>query len=344
MATRGDRPQRRAGGRGDSGSSSRILASTSSSSRASTRSHIVAARDREDGRGLAELFSRSKAPASPPSWRAARPCPRATAQGLSERRRRAHGRELRRRRDRLPLSRHERGQRQPRDVAAAGARRRPRHGASRADLADLAPLLQLLARSATGQRLTTYTTLSPGRAGEGEADGPEELHVVVLDNGRSDLRGTRYEEMLACIRCGACLNVCPVYRKAGGAAYGQVYSGPMGAVLVPLLVGLDARAGPSARVVALRRVHRGVSGQDPTPRVVARASQGPRRRAGRVPPRTPWLHALVAGLVAPLPVPGLDLPCPPRSASRRTRSGRAVFGHEIETCRHFARRRFRDLR
>ena len=61
----------------------------------------------------------------------------------------------------------------------------------------------------------------------------------MLDNGRSNLRGTRYEEMLSCIRCGACLNVCPIYRKAGGGAYGPVYSGPMGAVLVPLLVGLE---------------------------------------------------------------------------------------------------------
>jgi len=100
---------------------------------------------------------------------------------------------------------------------------------------DLAVVLQLLARSGTGQRLTTYTTLLTGPRREGEQDGPEELHVIVLDNGRSALRGTRYAEMLNCIRCGACLNVCPVYRKSGGAAYGPVYSGPMGAVLVPLL-------------------------------------------------------------------------------------------------------------
>jgi L-lactate dehydrogenase complex protein LldF len=106
-------------------------------------------------------------------------------------------------------------------------------------LADLAPLLQLLARSATGQRLTTYTTLLTGPRRAGEEDGPEELHVVVLDNGRSRLRGGRYREMLNCIRCGACLNVCPVYRKTGGAAYGPVYSGPMGAVLAPLLAGLE---------------------------------------------------------------------------------------------------------
>ena len=106
-------------------------------------------------------------------------------------------------------------------------------------LADVAVLLRLLARSATGQRLTSYTTLVTGPRRPGEVDGPEELHVIVLDNGRSNLLGSRYREMLNCIRCGACLNVCPVYRKTGGAAYGSTYSGPMGAVLAPLLAGLD---------------------------------------------------------------------------------------------------------
>jgi L-lactate dehydrogenase complex protein LldF len=105
--------------------------------------------------------------------------------------------------------------------------------------ADLAVLLKLLARSATGQKLSAYTTLITGPRRAGEEDGPAELHVVILDNGRSNLLRGRYREMLACIRCGACLNVCPVYRKAGGGAYGPVYSGPMGAVLVPLLVGLE---------------------------------------------------------------------------------------------------------
>jgi L-lactate dehydrogenase complex protein LldF len=109
-------------------------------------------------------------------------------------------------------------------------------------LDDLAVLLQLLARSSTGQPLTVYTTLLTGPRRAGEQDGPEELHVVLLDNGRSSLRGGRYEEMLNCIRCGACLNVCPVYRKTGGGAYGPVYSGPMGAVLVPLLAGLERSA------------------------------------------------------------------------------------------------------
>jgi L-lactate dehydrogenase complex protein LldF len=106
-------------------------------------------------------------------------------------------------------------------------------------LAEVGPLLQLLARSGTGQRLTSYTQLITGPRREGEEDGPEELHVVFLENGRRNLLGTKYEEMLACIRCGACLNVCPVYRKTAGEAYGPVYSGPMGAVLVPLLVGIE---------------------------------------------------------------------------------------------------------
>jgi L-lactate dehydrogenase complex protein LldF len=106
-------------------------------------------------------------------------------------------------------------------------------------LADLAVLLRLLGRSGTGQKLTVYTTLVTGPRREGEQDGPDDLHVVVLDNGRSRLVGSPYHEMLNCIRCGACLNVCPVYRKTAGSAYGPVYSGPMGAVLIPLLVGLD---------------------------------------------------------------------------------------------------------
>ena len=105
-------------------------------------------------------------------------------------------------------------------------------------LDDLSVILRLLARSATGQKLSSYTTLITGPRREGESDGPEELHVVIIDNGRSNLLHGRYREMLACIRCGACLNVCPVFRKTGGAAYGPVYSGPMGAVLVPLYVGL----------------------------------------------------------------------------------------------------------
>jgi L-lactate dehydrogenase complex protein LldF len=98
-------------------------------------------------------------------------------------------------------------------------------------------MLNLLARSATGQHLSTYTNIVTGPRGGDEADGPDEVHVVILDNGRSDVLGTDVHEALDCIRCGACLNVCPVYRQVGGHAYGWVYSGPIGAVLTPLLAG-----------------------------------------------------------------------------------------------------------
>jgi len=104
-------------------------------------------------------------------------------------------------------------------------------------LSDVAVLLPLLTRSATGQALTNYLTMIPGPRRAGEADGPEQVHVVLLDHNRRRLVGTPYEEMLACIRCGACLNVCPVYRRASGHAYDSVYTGPMGKILTPLLSG-----------------------------------------------------------------------------------------------------------
>ncbi len=104
---------------------------------------------------------------------------------------------------------------------------------------DAAAWLALLARSATGQPLSIYTTVITGPARPGDPDGPEEVHVILLDNGRSRLLGTVYEEVLQCIRCGACLNICPVYREAGGHAYASPYSGPIGAVITPLLFGLE---------------------------------------------------------------------------------------------------------
>jgi L-lactate dehydrogenase complex protein LldF len=104
---------------------------------------------------------------------------------------------------------------------------------------DAAAWLALLARSATGQPMSVYTTSITGPARPGDPDGPREVHIILLDNGRSGLLGTAYEEVLQCIRCGACLNVCPVYREAGGHAYGSPYSGPIGAVISPLLFGLE---------------------------------------------------------------------------------------------------------
>jgi L-lactate dehydrogenase complex protein LldF len=104
---------------------------------------------------------------------------------------------------------------------------------------DLDVLLTMLTRSATGQRITSYVTAITGPRRETEADGPEELHVIVVDNGRSSMLGGQYQDVLHCIRCGACINVCPVYRQIGGHAYGGVYPGPIGAVLTPLLEGFD---------------------------------------------------------------------------------------------------------
>ena len=105
-------------------------------------------------------------------------------------------------------------------------------------LADAAQLLRVLARSATGQDMSVYTTLSTGPRHASDPDGPEEYHVVLLDNGRSATLGGPFAEMLRCIRCGACMNHCPVYHAVGGHAYGWVYPGPMGAVLTPLLIGV----------------------------------------------------------------------------------------------------------
>ena len=106
-------------------------------------------------------------------------------------------------------------------------------------LADLGVMLKLLARSATGQAMTVYTSIFGGPRKTGEKDGPEEFHLVLMDNGRSEiLASEEYRETLRCIRCGACLNACPVYRKVSGHAYGYVYSGPIGALITPLFKGL----------------------------------------------------------------------------------------------------------
>lgn len=105
---------------------------------------------------------------------------------------------------------------------------------------DLDIFLKLLPRSGTGQRLTTYQSFITGIKTDSDAEGPEELHIVILDNGRSRMLAhpvTR--QSLACIRCGACLNACPVYQQIGGHAYGSVYPGPIGAVITPQLMGLE---------------------------------------------------------------------------------------------------------
>jgi L-lactate dehydrogenase complex protein LldF len=103
----------------------------------------------------------------------------------------------------------------------------------------LAVMLEVLARSATGQALSVYTNLITGPRRDGDPDGPDQMHIVIVDNGRSRLLGSSSAEILACIRCGACLNVCPVFRETGGHAYGSVYPGPIGAVVTPGMFGHD---------------------------------------------------------------------------------------------------------
>lgn len=104
------------------------------------------------------------------------------------------------------------------------------------DLAGLGVMLEILARSATGQALSVYTNIITGPRRSDDPDGPEELHVVILDNGRSSVLAGSAAEILSCIRCGACLNICPVYRAVGGHAYGGVYGGPVGSVLTPAML------------------------------------------------------------------------------------------------------------
>lgn len=100
-------------------------------------------------------------------------------------------------------------------------------------------LVSMLTRSAVGQKLTSYITVLTGPKERLDVDGPEDFHLVIVDNGRSGILGGEFQSILQCIRCAACVNVCPVYRHVGGHSYGSIYSGPIGAVLSPLLGGYD---------------------------------------------------------------------------------------------------------
>jgi L-lactate dehydrogenase complex protein LldF len=106
-------------------------------------------------------------------------------------------------------------------------------------LEDVATLLRLLPRHATGQTITNYVSLTTGVRGAGDSDGPGHFHIILLDGGRSGLLGGALQPMLRCIRCGACMNHCPVYQSVGGHAYGWVYPGPMGSILTPAYAGLE---------------------------------------------------------------------------------------------------------
>jgi len=106
-------------------------------------------------------------------------------------------------------------------------------------LEDVTTLVRLLPRSATGQSITNYVSVLTGNKNKEDHDDPEHFHIILLDNGRSSLLGSEMQEMLRCIRCGACMNHCPVYQNIGGHAYGWVYPGPMGSILTPLLGGME---------------------------------------------------------------------------------------------------------
>lgn len=109
-------------------------------------------------------------------------------------------------------------------------------------LADLPLFLKLLTRSATGQRISSYVSVLTGTKRKGDPEGPEKMHIILVDNGRTGILKGKYREILKCIRCGACLNICPVFQSVGGHAYGWVYAGPVGSVLTPLLTGLGEGA------------------------------------------------------------------------------------------------------
>ena len=185
--------------------------------------------------------------------------------------------------------------------------------------ADLGVLLPLLTRSATGQRLSTYVSMITGPRRPGEVDGPERLHVIFLDHNRRSLLGTPYQEMLCCIRCGACLNVCPVYRRIGGHAYDAVYSGPMGAVLTPLLSGgTEGRDLPDASSLC------GACSEVcpvgiPLADLLVRLRADLRTPGPAVPPAAPWPDRTAASS-------GADAPASPRSHGAAGRSGAEPVG------------------
>lgn len=162
-------------------------------------------------------------------------------------------------------------------------------------LEDATALLRLLGRSATGQAMTSYTTLSTGPRRPDDVDGPASYHVVLVDNGRSALLGTPFEPILRCIRCGACLNHCPVYAAVGGHAYRAVYPGPMGAVLTPLLPNAEGVADLPHACTLNGRCQEVCPVKIPLPDLL-RKHRERQYRQGITPARQHWALALWAAL------------------------------------------------
>lgn len=151
------------------------------------------------------------------------------------------------------------------------------------NLRDVVPLLSLLTRSALGQPITTYVNMISGPRKAHELDGPDEVHLVLLDNGRSQaFADSELRQTLNCIRCGACMNHCPVYTRIGGHAYGEVYPGPIGKIITPHMVGPGQGSGSPQRLVAVRRLWRSLPGEDSDPGPAA-PTAGRKRQGHRQP-------------------------------------------------------------
>ncbi len=154
---------------------------------------------------------------------------------------------------------------------------------------DLAVFLNLLGRSATGQPLTVYTSFLSGPRREGEIDGPDEFYLLLLDNGRTKLLADpEKRQSLYCIRCGACLNHCPVYRKIGGHNYPWVYSGPIGAIITPQFHGIIKRYLAAVCIQPVRRVRRGLPGQNRNSEAAVEVARGSDGGASGGRTRTGW--------------------------------------------------------
>ena len=190
---------------------------------------------------------------------------------------------------------------------------------------DLAVFLRLLPRSATGQRISSYVSMITGPRREDDEDGPEEFHLVLVDNGRSRmLRDPKLREALYCIRCGACLNICPVYQRVGGHAYGWVYPGPIGAVVSPMLTGLkESKMLPQASSLCgacreacpvkiniprmlLELRHRTAESEDPQEQASARSERFMARAFARMMSSPGWMSAAArVGRIAQKLMPGM---------------------------------------
>ena len=150
-------------------------------------------------------------------------------------------------------------------------------------LEDVSTILRVLARSATGQEISTYTTFSTGPRRPGDPDGPQSYHVVILDGGRTEMLAGDFREALRCIRCGACINHCPIYHAIGGHAYGSVYPGPIGAVLTPALQGIEVGPSPPQRFDLLRPLRGRLPDADSTAEDAAALARARGERSSRLP-------------------------------------------------------------